>query len=805
MKKMILFVAVILISLTQIQCKKDNPVAPPSSGGTSDNITTGTIVTLTSQPVSSGGGTITISKPGDTLNGFTIIVPPNSFTMTQNISVSYSPIMSHKFGINFNPITPLIHVECDGGVSNHPILLKIPVKITAGRFQMPFLFDKSTGKLTPMMIQEIGTNYVLVSTRYFSPTGQLSKTGNIHTITYADFAVSDIDEAKLAAQNIIDSGYRPGTDDWEFINWGSYIAPGGHCAGQSITSMWYYIEKKMNGAFSLYHQLDTYNDLAHPDTLWQDNPKGYRFASSIQGDFNCDDWLEDIGAQSKHPDITFKAFAYSVLISKEPQLVFIAHTTPDTVGHAMVVYKIDYSGKKLYVADPNYPNNRTVNGTISERVINYTGSQLGPYTSGATAANLGTVFNQIGFYPKSCYIKWSQITQRWQDLLNGTIGDDKFPHYTLILDSIGGNILTDNYITYDFYIKVLNRSTECDSALNFKDKLQKLDAFNDHGQSMVYYLGSLNGSYEIDLKPGNNKIGFYIMGRKSYGGDCFVDFKWFNIIRNDVTFNITPDPLNGVLNNSYSFTANINTGQLPTKYRCEWDFRDGTPKVTVQNSLTVQHTFTTEGVFDINCAVYDNTTNKYIARAGSQANILSAFLTDLLASRIANFHLMVEFKSNNMNVGLPNYLDLGNSQAHITAGNNIIWNGLSFSTHYTYKTAPLTGTDSLVCTGSVSGTFSSDGMILLSFAARERKQLQSGTSSWTDDSVTVANLHFSPNSNNQKLYRNTGPNVASNVTFVSLKRWLFDSNTGVYELVTNASQNYNSTSTNPDLYIIMNK
>jgi len=806
MKKLFLIVATILFSLIQIQCKKDNPVAPPSSGGNSNNIVTGTSINLITQPISSVGGTITISKSGDPLNGFTITVPPNSFTSTQTISVSYSLITSHKFGINFNPITPLIHIESDGGVSNNPILLKIPVNVISGKFQMPFLYDKSTGKLSPMLIQETGTNYILVSTRYFSPTGQLSKEGHANTITYADFAVSDIDEVKLAAQNIIDSDYRPGTDDWEFINWGSYITPSGECAGQSITAMWYYIEKKMNGAFSLFHQLDEYNDPTQPNVLWEDNSKGYRFASTIQGDFNFSDWLEDLGAQSKHPDITFKAFAYSMLITKEPQFILIAHTTPDTVGHAMVVYKVDYTGKKLYVSDPNYPNNRAPNGIISERVINYTNDQLGPYTSGATAANTGTVFNQIGFYPKSSYIKWSQITQRWQELLNGTIGNDKFPNYTLNIDTVGGDILTDNYNTTNHTLIVLNQSTECDSFIQNSDKLQELSAFNDQGKSVGtrIWTGRDLGKYEIELNPGNNKLGFYVKGKKSDGNDYFVDFKWFNIIYNSVTLNITPNPLNGVPNTSYSFTANKNNVQIPAQFKCIWNFGDGTEDTTVLNSLIVKHIFSNAGAFNVICNLYDNADN-LIASASSQANILSAFLANLLASRIASVHLQLEFKSDNKYIVLPNYLELGNSMAHTIVNSNLSWDGLSFSASYTYKTAPITGTDSLIYTGLVSGTLSTDGMIILTFAARERKQLQSGTGGWTDDSINVANLPFSPNSNNQNLYRKTGLTVAYNVNYVSLKRWVFDSYTGVYELVTNSSQNYNSTTTNPDLYILLSQ
>ncbi|MBK7303284.1 MAG: hypothetical protein IPI90_08535 [Saprospiraceae bacterium] len=42
-----------------------------------------------------------------------------------------------------------------------------------------------------------------------------------------------------------ESGFRPGIDDWEYPNQGSYIDLEGHCAGQSLTAMWYYHIRKL--------------------------------------------------------------------------------------------------------------------------------------------------------------------------------------------------------------------------------------------------------------------------------------------------------------------------------------------------------------------------------------------------------------------------------------------------------------------------------------------------------------------------------------------------------------------------------
>jgi len=51
---------------------------------------------------------------------------------------------------------------------------------------------------------------------------------------FSKFFISAID-LNLLDQDI-DSGYQPGVDDWQFVNNGSFIEKGGHCAGQSVSS-----------------------------------------------------------------------------------------------------------------------------------------------------------------------------------------------------------------------------------------------------------------------------------------------------------------------------------------------------------------------------------------------------------------------------------------------------------------------------------------------------------------------------------------------------------------------------------------
>ena len=139
-----LFLALLLL----FGCKKDdsNPVSS-NPNGNSGNIKTGNIVDLNTQTVSLNGGTITVTKPGDPLNGLTITIQPNSFTQAQTIKISSAPIISHQLGQYFNPLTPMIKITYQGGFADKTMKIKIPISLSQGKFAMGFFYNEQTGKL----------------------------------------------------------------------------------------------------------------------------------------------------------------------------------------------------------------------------------------------------------------------------------------------------------------------------------------------------------------------------------------------------------------------------------------------------------------------------------------------------------------------------------------------------------------------------------------------------------------------------------------------------------------------------------
>ncbi len=792
---------VFLIALLIISgCKKDNnPVAPTTPGNSGGTIQIGNTVVLVDQPIGSGGGTIKINKPGDPLDGLELTLSPGSFQTAKTFKISYAPITGHQLGQYFNPVSPLINISYEGGYSAIPMKMKIPINLAAGKFAMGFLYDKSTGQVEGLPVEDTGSNFITISTSHFTSNTPLGKTGSIYYENpQTDIVISAIDETVLSKQNIIDSGFNPGTDDWEFVNYGSYIAPQGQCAGQAITEMWYYQTKKKNGSPSLFHNYDKYSDASKPNVLWQDNPLGYRFASTIQEDANWDAYIPNLNYQWGNGDFTWKTFALSMLVTGQPQFILVRQSAAPNDGHALVVYKIDYPGGKLYLADPNFPGNRDPQtGNQSVRVINFNNHSFTPYHSSLNAASPGIDFDQIGFAGKSAYIDWSQVDKRWTEFQNGTIGNDRFPSYTLYVNNTTGDKLTDGYVSNSEDIDIVCKSVDCEQYLSNTDRLQVIYVYDQNGNQLAKAGQDNKGVASIKLKPGQNKLGFYICGAKNGKSENYVDFKWINISYLKMT--IDPNPLNAEVNQEYTFTANI-LGTPPQSGKYVWDFGDGSAEVTQININTVKHTFSQEGTYNVTVKLYDNTNGNYITIASSTVYILSSFVKDVISS----YQVYISFRGNftTDNPTITTITDdryINGSYRNYTQ--NILWTGNTFTLSYNYMVPYYDpyfphADDSLIVTGSVNGSITSDGKTISTISASE-KITHTKTEEYTDSKITANNVPYFGSgmvdlTDNYYQYGSYGINLGNYISSISISEKLWDINN--YETLNTVSVSYDSNS-----------
>jgi hypothetical protein len=231
----------------------------------SDNLSLGARESVASERIPASGGTLVVDTPDSSVDGLTLTVPEGAYEDARQFKISVRPIEAHEFGSDFNPATPLIHIDNGGDFAGEPITVRIPVQVSPDEFAMAFYYDPRSGELEGLPLAELAADHVTVVTSHFS-----------------DMLISTI-AWELLEDVSVDTGFVPGYDDWQFTNYGSTIAPKGHCAGQSVTAMWYYYEKKLGAQERvLYGRYDN-NDqgLGTIDFQWDDS-WSYRFASVVQ-------------------------------------------------------------------------------------------------------------------------------------------------------------------------------------------------------------------------------------------------------------------------------------------------------------------------------------------------------------------------------------------------------------------------------------------------------------------------------------------------------------------------------------------
>ncbi len=459
---------------------------------------------IAKQSIGASGGTITVNKPGNSLDGLQITVPSGAYTGTRTFQVSYkqAPNLNIK---DFNVISPLIVIDNGGSFANQPITVKIPVKIADDEFAMAFYYDEKTGQLEGIPPIAEDANSITIATCHFSSAA----VGKVKKIT--------IDQMFKDGNGIIGTPFTPGEDNWQFPNAGSYITPGGECAGMSVTSLWYFDEVSSQGKGPRLNGLYAGKDTA-PDFWWDDTP-AYKLPAVVQLDYQAlhsnlpiD---EILSLQIRDNDsLVFNSFAVSMYFTKQPQLIGmsgIENGTTNRVSHSMVVWQM--TTDKLYVVDPNEPE----------------GGWTIPYNNGkfGTLNDTQVTWDRFYYEAKSAFHPWDLVAERWKEFNAGTIGNSDFPAYSLTAADGNGQTysLKDN-----LSINTDTMSLQITSQAGLMISLYQNNAWvrtNNDGSPMVQQTWE-----DIPLNKGDNIIGIYVAGEKQVENQLtwvWDDFKWVDI------------------------------------------------------------------------------------------------------------------------------------------------------------------------------------------------------------------------------------------------------------------------------------
>lgn len=592
----------------------------------SDLIQTGRSRQLVTEKIGSSGGTVTVDDPGDDLDGLSLTVPAGAYEKTQPFKVSARPVDKHKLGKQIELLTPLISIDNGHGFAAEPMLLTIPIDLKEGQFAMGFYYDRKSGALEGIPFSELSSDHITLVTHHFS-----------------DLIVAAADLQTLIDMTV-DTGYRPGLDDWQFVNRGSSIAAGGHCAGQSLTSMFYFTEIHLGQKQPrLFGRYDNNRYGAKTATFQDDDSWGYRFASVAQKEMAWNtrslNLQHTIGQASDLYSLA--AFAFAMQLTGEPQFVYIAgqktlaNGQPYAYAHAIVAYRIENG--QIYVADPNYPGQ-------SDRTINFGQSGVfQPYGSGANADDIASngvlPFTAIRYLAKSSLVDYSRLHDQYKQMQKGEIGDGLFPEYKIeYLKAVDPKTGEETWVELKEDLELTGEDTE-KAGENMRGKL-KIRFSNPDTKTMQYTpytgLSPVNASRSwsmsaggwrmttYSLKEGVTHFGFKIE-HEIGGRSKYTDFLRVQIVYDkQAELTLGQQEYRVISGQETAFTAKVKDAPAQPEY--SWDFGDGKDPV-VTREPTVKYTYSDPGDYVLTLTLTDAKTGKTMAMADAPVESLDLFGT----------------------------------------------------------------------------------------------------------------------------------------------------------------------------------
>jgi hypothetical protein len=287
--------------------------------------------------------------------------------------------------------------------------------------------------------------------------------------------------------------------------------------------MWYYTAQKL--ALST-PPLNSRFDQVHTDSMWMDNPDGYRLCSVIQEDLDWDvrgAWWErfdTLGTKVYSRDsLNFLAFRYAVVMTKKPQYVSIRRVGG---GHALILYGAE--SDSLLIADPNYPG-------ISRSIKMKDGSFV-PYTTMQKVGVATHEYPRIRYYAKTSMINYQAIADRWRQFELGTIGTvapHAFPEVELfLLTPTGEQPLTESIQTPLDTISIIARCANC--AAGWQQQSAFIFVHDEQGRFLTHSADHPDGVLRIPVQPGTHRYGLRFDGWHAINVPPeYITFAWLEV------------------------------------------------------------------------------------------------------------------------------------------------------------------------------------------------------------------------------------------------------------------------------------
>jgi hypothetical protein len=593
--------------------------------------------TLAQGSIATSGGTITVNKSGDPLNGLTLTVPAGAYTSTLDITIGSTSNKNLPTANGIVPISPLVHVVTSvGGYAKGAITFKVPATVPANTFPVVVLYDSATGTLEPMTTMAYDGSSVTAITGHLSQptTPSLSASRVSGRLFGAATASTTQPESLFVAFGVYaipvsvldqdwDTHFRPGTNDWEMRSFPTEPVPSQPILGIAATELWYFNSQAspapLNGRFAAVRNEPLSDTIGFHWTSLIDN--------QVSGEVNS--FL--ISAYSAHTtgpgnrdslqfDNIRAYFALPTLNGGRPLPVFV-EVQSTTFFYYLIAYRA--TGGQIFVSDPVSPGD-------SSRFIQLGSGGMLPYVNPVYRPGLS--FTTPLSTPLGLAIPLPTLASSYTRVVAGTVGNELFPASAFY--SWAGQLYDTMYV-----VDTLRFWAQCATCqYGFTTTLSPTPTANVESSFGIDFLsnglvtntiGSLSANgllvSQASTPPGTQRIfGIAIASADSAGtpsaGSAARWLDWHQFTLANLKGTVTLPTGGALVGDPDTLTVSFDPSLLPADVAYQWTFGDSTPTATLQNNATVIHTFAKTGTFPITVKVVDNRNGQVIARADTTIN-----------------------------------------------------------------------------------------------------------------------------------------------------------------------------------------
>jgi hypothetical protein len=603
--------------------------------GTKPPTTTASFDTLSKGSIPSSGGTITVNKPGDPLNGLTMTVSSGAFSGTLNIVIGSSTNKNLPTANGIVPISPVVHVTGGAGYANGVITFKIPATVATNTFPVVVLYDSATKAIEPMTTIAYDGSSVTAMTGHLSPANALSPSaarvagrvramanGGSSDSVYVSFGVYAIPTALLHQD--WDTHFRPGINDWEIPAYPTEPQKRGTLLGVVATELWYFNTRA--SATPLNGRFPAVRNVPLSDTV------GFHWASLID---NQVDNEYNSYASAAYESVNSRAVDRDTLQFDQIRASFALATLNGGVPLPVLVdlqsfnnfyYLIAYrtTGNQIYVADPVSPGDST-------RFLQLGSGGMIPYVN--PRYKPGVTYTTPIATSLAMAIPLPTLASSYVNAAAGTAGNSLFP--VAAFYSWSGQLYDTLYV-----IDSLRFWAQCATCqYGFASTLSPAPAGNVASSFKLYFIsagavtdsiGALgpNGLQLSSAKvtPGTQQtLGVPLASPDSAGASlasgALAWLGWQQITITNLQVTIAPNAPEVSMTTPQTFQVSVAPNLLPADVAYQWTFGDSTAQVTVQKSANVQHTYAKSGTLVATVQIIDNRNTQVIAQGSDTVTV----------------------------------------------------------------------------------------------------------------------------------------------------------------------------------------